>query len=371
MNLPGEHHEKLVQLGEKASREVFLSGRRLHQSYGFTAVNQDGREVSVSSGDGAWIMRKCARLLGGDVSITFNPERTIFNLSVPALTLLDSDSEKDPNHSEWELPPDTWGIVVEDSKVQRKLLERLLALIGIEEDRRVVLGATADEVLHFNDTVRDLVESHKEDRFFIIADENLDIIENSIHRTLSGSLCIEHLRHELHPSDEARILAVVRSANDSSTDLDVYGKRTHGFLRKEPIRKENLSDVIQPLWDSRFKEDSPASPLSRRRSSMRSTESTSSGATKDKGRDSSATTTADLTPIVEAIDGLLAAKKDWPAIRDKFQVLKGDMMTLINRGNPRVVAVVETLEELRSAEECPADLEGRWKLMRALIMSMV
>jgi signal transduction histidine kinase len=106
INEPGEHHERLVQLGETAAQEVFLPGRRLHSNYGMQST--DSREVSVSSGDGAWIMRKCARMLTGDVSITFNPERTIFNLSMPVTVCVeDLDDDMDSTDPNWETPPGT------------------------------------------------------------------------------------------------------------------------------------------------------------------------------------------------------------------------------------------------------------------------
>ena len=41
-------------------------------------------KITHSSGDGAWVMRKCALTLGGECFIDFQPERTIFALRCPA-----------------------------------------------------------------------------------------------------------------------------------------------------------------------------------------------------------------------------------------------------------------------------------------------
>ena len=148
INEPGTHHQRLVELAEKASKDVFLSGKRLHGMFA-QSDSQDEREVSFSSGDGAWIMRKCARIMGGDVAIHFKQERTVFNLTIPvkpamaAPTVLFSER--------FEVPSDTIGIVVDDSKVQRKLLERLLSLLGIRKENTYVFGETAEEVSSSSD----------------------------------------------------------------------------------------------------------------------------------------------------------------------------------------------------------------------------
>ncbi|KAL7530443.1 hypothetical protein ACHAXR_005667 [Thalassiosira sp. AJA248-18] len=48
------------------------------------------------------------------------------------------------------------------------------------------------------------------------------------------------------------MLALVRSANDSMTDIAIFNKRAHGFLPKAPIRREKINEVIAPMWLKRF-----------------------------------------------------------------------------------------------------------------------
>ena len=235
----------------------------------------------------------------------------------------------------------------------------------------------------FNNTAKKLIENTAPGvKILIIADENLDIVEDGTHhRTLSGSLCIEQLRQDLSDNDEARVLAVVRSANDSSHDVATYQTRTHGFVRKAPIRKGCVQELIQPLWSKRFpvgKEDcgetngSENSDLSVKENRVPFENRNESG---DLSKDShvAVTPVADLLQIVESLDGLLLSEElhPWPCVRDKFQVLKGDMMTMMNRESPRVSAVVEALEDLRALESAPADMRSRWKLVRALILTLV
>ena len=389
INLPGPHHDKLVEQGEIASRRVFESGKRLHTDLGENKGDAS-LEVSFSAGDGAWIMRKCARMLGGDVSITFNPHRTIFNLAIPAKPVAEEPSME----LDFSIPPGTWGVILEDSSVQRKLLNRLLEFVGIPEEKRVILGSTAEEVLQFNDTMKTLIADNKHDKFVLIADENLDIVENNTHhRTLSGSLCIESLREDLNPDEESRLLAIVRSANDSKDDLDQYKKRAHGYLLKAPIRRETVLGLIHQLWIDRFPESTTAPDEEGASQSLIATGSSHSILSR-RSSDSLAgpiegqnneenvcmnrpaiTTDADLMQSVEAIDELLVhyakSEANWPAIRDKYQVLKGDMMTLLNSNNPRVSAVLESLDELSSADSPPPAVVQRWKLMRALIVSLM
>ncbi len=64
INLPGPKHEEILRLGDVASEIVFSPRRRL-------AIHSEtaDRTVSHSSGDGAWIMHKCAKTLGGSCDI--------------------------------------------------------------------------------------------------------------------------------------------------------------------------------------------------------------------------------------------------------------------------------------------------------------
>jgi signal transduction histidine kinase len=67
INQPGRHHADLVAMGPAASRAVFRSRTRLHNSMGegdSDGENNFGKIGRLSAGDGAWIMEKCAKTLG-------------------------------------------------------------------------------------------------------------------------------------------------------------------------------------------------------------------------------------------------------------------------------------------------------------------
>jgi hypothetical protein len=111
------------------------------------------------------------------------------------------------------IPPSTWAIIVEDSPTQQQLLDQFLKH-GFAEDRVVVLGGKNEELYNFTEIVRDLMADNPRDKFVLIIDENLDIVEGgSVTTTVSGSFAIHKLRKTLPATDEERMLALIRSAN--------------------------------------------------------------------------------------------------------------------------------------------------------------
>ena len=67
----------------------------------------------------------------------------------------------------------------------------------------------------------------------MIADENLDIVDEATkHKTVSGSHLVEVIRARLLPEQERCLLSLIRSANDSASDIAIYKSRAHGFLPK-------------------------------------------------------------------------------------------------------------------------------------------
>jgi len=104
INLPGPGHAALVARGAAAEDAVFEKGccaisdeQRAAAVRGLVLVGSSSDEEDSSSattaptrarpcasaGDGAWIIRQCARALGGDCTIRFEPTRTVFTLDCP------------------------------------------------------------------------------------------------------------------------------------------------------------------------------------------------------------------------------------------------------------------------------------------------
>lgn len=369
INLPGDRHADLVKLGQEAVKTVFAAGTRLHESLDSFFGSLNEALVSSSAGDGAWIMQKCAVTLGGDCNIQFQDDRTVFSLTCPAAAYYPKQTNQGAAADDLQqsgrfcLPENTWGIAIDDSGIQRKLLGRFLSLAGVEKSKRKVMGKDADEVFGFNDYLLETIRNHPDDRFLVIVDENLDILDGGAHqKTVSGSLCVKRLREQMDAADESRLLALVRSANDSKEDVALYKSRAHGFLPKAPIQKDRVLELIQPWWAKRF----PSQELASSPSLVEDEE--------DDHHDSLLVSSVDLMKSVEVIDALVnvdneaALKARWPAIREKIHALKGDIKTM--KSNARVTTILHALEKLRG-QSLPDELLERWKLIRSLIVSIL
>ena len=369
INLPGENHERLMVLGQAAQEAVFAPGKRLHTQHLMlnSSLSFMNDHASHSSGDGAWISRKCAKTLGGDCTIRFEPKRTIFTLKCPATPfefvrkVVPASWAEDP--SKFKLPQDTIGVAIDDSKIQRKLMHKFFSLVGIPTECQIVLGYDAEEIRGFNEEVMRVMKENPKSRILLIADENLDVMEDATHhQTISGSLCIERIRKKLPRHDERRLLALVRSANDGQSDLAVYKSRAHGFFPKAPIKRNDVVEILAPLWEERF----PGSLL-------------------EEGKLASATVSlsevvefvssaSDLMQTLDLIDGLcLQASEDllptrWPVIWEKLHALKGDLKTFCQ--NELFHNVLFSIDELKSPT-LPHNFLEKWNSIRSVIVSII
>lgn len=360
INLPGDRHERLFMLDAEAVNSVFAAGTRLHETLESSFSSLDEALVTSSAGDGAWIMQKCARTLGGECRIEFQANKTVFSMNCPATACYPKQNKdvKDLKGKTFRLPENTWGIAIDDSGIQRKLLTRFLSLAGVEKSKRRVMGKDAEEVLGFNDFLEETIRENPNDNFLVIVDENLDILEGGAHqKTVSGSSLVKLLRERLNPNDEKRMLALVRSANDSAEDVALYKSRAHGFLPKAPLQKDRILELIQPWWLERFPSDTlTCGPL-----------------IEEDDPEGFHVSSADLMKSVEVVDALLLGDEAslaarWPAIREKIHALKGDIKTM--KRNARVTTILEALEKLRG-NALPDELVERWRLIRSLIVSIL
>ena len=193
------------------------------------------------------IISKVAKIMKGQASIKFEDKRTVFSLNIPAKLL--ERKRHNADVKEFSLPVNTWGIAIDDSKVQMKLLGKFLEL---PKDRIKVFGKDANEIMSFVDYVVNFMDEHMGDYILLIADENLDINDEAAkHVTISGSQLVENIRMRLLPEQEKRLVALIRSANDSISDVAIYNSRAHGFLPKAPIKKGNVLETLAPLWLAR------------------------------------------------------------------------------------------------------------------------
>lgn len=191
-------------------------------------------------------------------------------------------------------------------------------------------------------------------------DENLDIVhaDTKKHDTISGSQCVENIRRRLSPETERRLFALIRSANDSSSDLALYKTRAHAFLPKTVIKRDKMKETLAPLWLARF----PPSEFG---------ESIDTGSKKNEnvGTSSSAADDIACTPYdisnklthIEALFEKEAHINEPRLIQDNMHELKGDLLTM--NSNIPVHSVIGQIN-LVQATNSPEILVERWQTLR-------
>jgi len=220
INLPGAGHEKLMAMRDASV--VFNKGTRFHYD------DVPAATARTSTGDGAWIMRKCAECMRGTCSIDFTPTRTVFELKCPATARLDESLLEDAH-----LGQEVWGFGVDDCEFQRFVLNNLFASVGVREEQIYISGEEASDLEYLADNLICFMRKLPPDAVVLaIIDENLDLPQ-PCQATVSGSYAVKLARERMPEDLERRLLAFVRSANDSANDQQLYAQRAHGFLRKE------------------------------------------------------------------------------------------------------------------------------------------
>lgn len=317
------------------------------------------------------IIQKCAKMMKGECSIKFTKSRTVFSLSIPAKLL----ERKSKNHTStdikaFNLPDRTWGIAIDDSKIQMKLLGKYFEFAGIPKERIKVFGKDAEEIMGFVDYVVTFMDENMGDYLLLIADENLDINdEASKHITISGSQLVENIRLRLLPEQEKRLVALIRSANDSASDVAIYNSRAHGFLPKAPIKKGNVLEALAPLWIARYPQQTGDDDSSSRYSHAGSFSSDSSDTLESISslNDFIVTTPVEIILTVKEIDTMFSQGsivENFDIIWEKLHALKGDILTLsVGSKVISAVGMINSFRELHSDEA----LKERWDLFRGHI----
>jgi len=244
INEPGPDHDHLCELSDKmrASEQVFAKGVRLHKE---DALHDQNSMSAVSKGDGGWIMKKCMDCMNGSCSIRFEKSHTVFEMCCPA-----PEPFNDAFADSADLSHNVWAMGVEDSPQQRRILLLIFKRLGIPDERIIIIGGDDEEIKNMVSYARDFFQSIPKDAsLLMVVDENLDLGWPS-EGTISGSSSVKVLRESLGASEEKRLLALVRSANDSQSDVQSYLERAHGFLNKAPGEPDRTT--ILRAWVQRF-----------------------------------------------------------------------------------------------------------------------
>ena len=80
--------------------------------------------------------------MDGKVDIKFEKTRTVFTFSCAASPVYMPERSVRVNNltpsmstEEFAIPPGTWGVIIDDSRIQRKVLGTFMQLIGIDKSR--------------------------------------------------------------------------------------------------------------------------------------------------------------------------------------------------------------------------------------------
>jgi hypothetical protein len=213
----------------------------------------------ISSGDGAWIAQKCAKAMDGACSIRFEDDLTVFTFKCPSEPL---PAVEKADSADFEISPGTVAIGIDDSKIQRRLISRIFDLVGVEEENKIVVGENPCDVFELEKIVLHILETRPDCKILMFVDENLDYGgQGKEVVVMSGSRVMKDILTALSPEFERRIFALVRSANDATSDLALYMARAHGFFPKAPLNKTRVRAILAPLWADRFQSRREAGEL--------------------------------------------------------------------------------------------------------------
>ena len=181
--------------------------------------------------------------------------------------------------------------------------------------------------------------------------------------TISGSQCVENIRNRLPIELERRMFALIRSANNSASDIAIYKSRAHGFLPKAPIKREKINELLAPLWQERF----PPSEFGESIGTQVGNKEDVSTAASDE----IACSPFDITQKLIDIETLFekdAHVSELHLIRDEMHVLKGDLLTL--ESNISVTSVFDQIN-LIQVTQAPKTIINKWNILRDQINDII
>eukprot|EP00559_Dactyliosolen_fragilissimus_P003054 CAMPEP_0184865544 /NCGR_PEP_ID=MMETSP0580-20130426/18469_1 /TAXON_ID=1118495 /ORGANISM="Dactyliosolen fragilissimus" /LENGTH=732 /DNA_ID=CAMNT_0027364799 /DNA_START=1157 /DNA_END=3352 /DNA_ORIENTATION=+ len=366
-NLPGKNHDLILEMGDLAQDIVFTPRKQLK-----VHMNKEGNK-NLSSGDGAWIMRKCAKTLGGTCDIKFEKNQSVFSFKCPMVihdkTIKESTMSMEATN--FKLPKNIYAFGVDDSKIQCKLLKRFFIYANINENRIHIFGNSSSELKDFDSKIVKFIQNHSDDYFLCLVDENLDIHEEDnlkSNLTISGSLCVSNILKQLQSDQERRVLALIRSANDSAHDVAIYNSRAHGYLPKSPVKKDQVLEILSPLWLKRFPKSS--FNQSERRTDEckgKNIDDIAENRVVENDNNVYSFSLRDVSGRVDRIDQLVLSDinsltGNWPLIWENLQCLKGDLLTLPS--SEKVSTAIDMISSLRDTK-LPESLLTRWNAIRS------
>ena len=299
-------------------------------------------------------MQKCARTLGGSCKINFKEDRTVFTFWCPAEPLMVKGL---PATDKFEVPAGTWGIGIDDSMIQRRLMTRILAHAGVDEAKRIVLGKDPSDCVVLGECIKRILHDDDHCKVLVLVDENLDFNQRDMeHVILSGSVIMKEILNSLPPKHQSRVFALIRSANDSTEDVALYMQRVHAFFPKAPMQRERVREILAPLWAERF-----MSPSTNQAAKCASVDKSETDFDKE-----------DLLLSLKQVEKLLADtdydKVPWLHLWSALHSLKGDLMVVEGSNDFEMATIL--ISSMRG-KKTPSEFPVKWALIRELVMKAV
>ncbi len=248
INEGGDGHEALLELEDPSI--VFARGVRLHRRLCAGEPRNNFKGIR-SAGDGGWIIQKCAEAMKGTASIAFYEHSTCFTLKVPVgkpERQSDRDSRTDTS---WSLPASITVVLIDDCRIQRIIVKKKFENVGVTHNSRLILRGTTEEIMNHVEFCVDLIQGDGDPtkRYLLLFDEILSTNGD----LYSGSIMGQQILNRLSPQDNSRCLALVRSASDNASDIELYAERCHGCMQKKlNITSRETQLELGPIIEKRF-----------------------------------------------------------------------------------------------------------------------
>jgi hypothetical protein len=141
------------------------------------------------------------------------------------------------------------------------------------------------------------------------------------------------------------------------SDLNLYRKRSHGFLKKEPLKSGGLLDIVKPFWTDRFLQDVSTGS---EQLTTHSLNDTLHGPSEDDLRDSMRVIRA-----LSLVDSDEKMRRRWHPIRDRLHALKGDLMSMIAKD--RLVDALKHIDNFLSHPTYPESFLLEWEVVEQIV----
>ena len=261
-------------------------------------------------------------------------------------------------YDSYQLNPEiVWVLGVDDCEFQRYLLGLFFThTLAMRSDHVHMVGETNKQLQELSDILVERMQSLPADALLIaIVDENLAGALPGHRGVMSGSHAVHDARRRLAPRTEARLLALIRSANDSTRDREFYLAHAHGM-----VSKGSQGRLLRTILDAavhRFGRDCLI---------LAAAASEEGGHVADP----------QLKLAVRELQRALAMVDDWPnrpwsEVSIDVHRMKGMVMSTQRQGSSVNAPLLNALSVLHRCPEQPAGFGQQWPDLKEQVLRFI